>query len=269
MNTLHNTSDLGTKPLSSKRIAFLMNKIGFNVECDVVQTIKSRSQARLIKRVVALVAVMMTLPETYALSQNAPSSDIRINDFYLVVLTSHPQEVVFLIITLAFLVVAGLVVCRIWKVAPRTGNTITAENGTDFESSSSSPASVNPELREGDDYGGEDEHPELHEGGDHAEEGQHPGAREGNPHPDGHGDGELPQGHYGRTEIHDQRPHLVCCPRSGNSYHTPGCGNLRASNLVTPYTFERHVRSPLAQCQVCDPPLLRGSAPVRVRRRNR
>ena len=83
-NGLHNTSDLGTKPLSSKRIAFLMNKIDFNVECDVVQTIKSRSQANLIKRDVALVAVMMILPETYVLSQNAPSTDIRINDFLLI-----------------------------------------------------------------------------------------------------------------------------------------------------------------------------------------
>ena len=260
VNTLHNTSDLGTKPLSSKRIAFLMNKIGFNVECDVVQTIKSRSQAKLIKRVVALVAVMMTLPETYALSQNAPSTDIRINDFYLVVLTSHPWEVALVIIILAFLVIAGLVVCHVCGIAPRTRDIITMENdiggesSTSSTSSPSSPASANPELHEGDD---------------HAEEIQPHGLQEGDPHPGGHGDSELPQGHDGRTEIHDRRPHLVCCPRSGNSYHTPGCGNLRASNLVIPYTYERHVRSPLAQRQVCNPPLLPGSAPVRVRRRHR
>ena len=41
VSTLHNTADLGTKPLSNKRIAFLMNKIGFNAECDTVQTIKN------------------------------------------------------------------------------------------------------------------------------------------------------------------------------------------------------------------------------------
>ena len=202
MNTLHNTSDLGTKPLSSKRIAFLMNKIGFNVECDVVQTIKSRSQAKLIKRVVALVAVMMTLPETHALSQNAPSTDIRINDFYLVVLTSHPWEVALVIIILAFLVIAGLVVCHVCGIAPRTRDIITMENDIGGESSTSSPASANPELHEGDD---------------HAEEIQPHGLQDGDPHPGGHGDGELPQGHDGRTEIHDRHPHLVCCPRSGNT----------------------------------------------------
>ena len=108
-----------------------------------------------------------------------------------------------MIIILAFLVVAGLVVGRIWEIAPRTGNTITAENDTDSRSfsssptSASSPASANPEFLEGDDYGGDDYH-ELHGGGDHTEEGQHPGPQEGNPHLGGYGHGELPQGHEER-----------------------------------------------------------------------
>ena len=110
VNTLHNTADLGTKPLSNKRIAFLMNKIGFNVECDAVQTIKNSTHAKLVKKAVATILTLTMIPESNALSLTQDTNDM-LGDFYLIFFTSHPYTILSIMVGLISLIGLTIYMC--------------------------------------------------------------------------------------------------------------------------------------------------------------
>ena len=69
--TVHNTSDLGTKPLTSKRIALLMRKIGYNSEYDNVQAVRSNAHVKALKKAVAAILVLTMTTEADALEPHA------------------------------------------------------------------------------------------------------------------------------------------------------------------------------------------------------
>ena len=285
--TVHNTSDLGTKPLTSKRIALLMRKIGYNSEYDNVQAVRSNAHVKALKKAVAAILVLTMTTEADALSP-MQEFNFETNDFYILFFTSHPYTFIGFLIVLVIIV--SLVMYR--ALASRTLVTTLDHHrelhgGQDAHGEPHAEPHAGP--HEGPDAHGEP-HPGPHEGPDaHGE--PHPGPRGG---PDAHGEphggqdahGEPHAEPHGGPDHHrgpDRVPHAVdhravhpqvwpdlrFCPRAGTSYHRLGCGNLRSATVVQVYTRLQHAQNPLAQCQVCNPPLLQGSAPVSTRRRRR
>ena len=286
VNTLHNTADLGTKPLSNKRIAFLMNKIGFNVECDAVQTIKNSTHAKLVKKAVATILMLTMIPESNALSLTQDTNDM-LGDFYLIFFTSHPYTILSIMVGLVSLIGLTIYMC-IPSSTPQNGphHQPRDQHGQDgpHHQPRDQHGQDGPHHQPRDQQGQDGPHqPQDQHGQDGPHQPQDQHGHDGTHQPrDQRGDDEHGVGHRddqpGAQRNHGFRvrnigpiawPDLRFCPRAGTSYHRPGCGNLLSSNNVAIYTRERHQQAPLAQCQVCNPPLLPNSAPVKTRRRRR
>ena len=173
INTIQNSSDLGTKPLTSQGIAFLMSKIGYNAAVNDVRVIKNTAQARLIKKTVAAILALTLMEPSNALSPNTVQEDNdNFGDFYLVFVTSHPYSILSVFVT--FILVIG------WTLWTRTSST-TPSTTSSSASSTSAP---------GDQRGGDhraDQHGDRHRADQHGD--RHRADQHGDRHrADQHGD---------------------------------------------------------------------------------
>ena len=95
-------------------------------------------------------------------------------------------------------------------------------------------------------------------------ENQDDGAHDGERYdPTRHGWNPIPQ----RAAQLPAFPDLKFCPSHGQVYHEPGCGCLRAATRVITYAADHHLRLHLAPCGQCKPHVLPGSKPPVMRRR--
>ncbi|CAE7362239.1 unnamed protein product [Symbiodinium sp. CCMP2456] len=115
--TAYNTSDLGTKPLTSKRISMLMQRIGYNAEGNHVQAVRSNAHMKALKKAIAAIVVLTMNAEADALSLMQDTSH-DMDEFYIFFFTSHPY--MFIGFLAAVVIVVSLVMCNIWALVVQT-----------------------------------------------------------------------------------------------------------------------------------------------------
>ena len=303
ISTYLNTSDIGTKALTAERYGFLMVRLGFKGFAT-----SSTDKIKLDKLQGRILRLMVLMDALKCADASEPNAMFNFEGVYVnfeSVLSLHLFLPAWSLVLLA--VVCGCVVgWMIWKYWCAEKGLVFeqhAEQGQNQDEQQHEGEVQHDQQHEGEvqhdqqhegevqheqqhegevqheqQHEGEVQHDQQHEGGvqheqQHEGEVQHQPQHEDNPEhqPIGEGHqvhGEIRTAWNGRPNPPNW-PQLVFCPRSGSSYHVRGCGNLKASNLVAVYTYDRHVRAPLAPCQVCNPAVLPGSASVRVRRRHR
>ena len=291
ISTHLNTSDIGTKVLSSERYGFLMVRLGYKGFSTT-----SRDQVKLDRRhgkVLRLLVLMdamkgVTAYEVAMVNEYEPNTS---GSFNLEGMHLRIESVLSFYLPTWFLLLMVMVgVCFVAWIIREIGMSRdhgrggggygldgdVRDSGDDHECEDQSQSDGESNVSEQCDedgvplfeqhHGKGDDQPEVvqqqhvHDAGER-EQGV---ARDGERYdPARHG--------WNPTVQHAAQlpafPDLKFCPSHGQVYHEPGCGCLRAATRVITYTADHHQRLHLAPCGQCRPHVLPGSNPPVMRRR--
>ena len=297
ISTHLNTSDIGTKVLSSERYGFLMVRLGYKGFSTTLrdQVKLDRMHGKVLRLLVLMDAMKgVTGEENVMVNEYEPNTS---GSFNLEGMHLHIESVLSFYLPTWFLLLMIMVgVCFVAWVVKEIGanrvyghggggyvlDAVVRDKGDDHECEDQNQSDGESEQCDVDGVplfeqpkGQGDDQPEVvqqrhvHDAGEYEHgvgrpENQVDEARDGERYdPTRHGWNPQIQ-HAAQPPAF---PDLKFCPNHGQVYHQPGCGCLRAATSIITYKAEDHQRLHLAPCGQCRPQVLPGSNPPVMRRR--
>ena len=307
VSTHVNTSDIGTKLLSTDRYHFLMCRLGYKgfVSSMKEQVKYEQIQAKVLRLLMVMDSMRVAAGSSVSVMSDGNETNMDSSSMYGLhiesVLSIHlpAWSVVVMIVAVTFifmrvLMLIGMMCSRERHHGHQRQND-EGEEGDEHDEPDQPDQADQADQPDQADQADQDQPDQADQADqpDQADQADQPDQAEYQQH--AHGPPTLPeaiaefyerelglhavrdphhavreQHVHGNPPQHDRMvnfPDLRYCPGHGQVYHVPQCGCLKSGKRITRYTADDHERLHLAACGQCQPTVLPGSGAPIVRRR--